>query len=102
MAHEMREAQWNGCYYLCIKSYNACEWLATVCDHSDILTRSNFTHTAWKVNGVAFMASQPMSLGILTRLETQRDYAHTHQITTVNSLKAFCNHRFHTLSPIKI
>lgn len=89
-------------HYLCVKSYCACEWLATVCDHSDILTGSNFTHAAWKLNGIALVASQSKSPSILPGLETQWNNAHTHQITTVNSLKAFRNHRFHTLGPIKI
>lgn len=82
---------------LSIEANSASERFAIVSGDSYILARPNVTDIGGKVNAVTLMASEAEGVSILSSLETHGNDSHPHQVTPMDSFKALCNHRLHTL-----
>lgn len=83
--------------YFCVEADGAREWFASVSCHSNILAWHNLADFSWKVYCIVLMTYQSLCVYILPRFETKWNDRHSNQIVAMNSLKALCNHSFHSL-----
>lgn len=83
--------------YLCVKAKSTSEGFPVVGCDGNVLPGTDLADVGREVNGVPLVSSKAKWVGILTSLEAERNDSHTHQVASVDTLKALSDHSFNTL-----